>query len=106
MISKLQDNCGYKMPKLRWFTFWGSTALCLLILVPLVLYKITENGFSDIWASIGFTLAMTFVGFIWIGMSYVFLINKTKCNICKISVKDYDYCDRCNLQKEIELRNN
>ena len=96
----------YKLPKLRTATFWLSTALCILTLMGLGYAIIFSNVTTDIWPKIAGVGMTIFVGFIWIGISYTFLINNDKCANCRISIKDdYTYCNRCDLQKEIEMRN-
>ena len=96
----------YKVPKLRKSMFWFSTALCVLTLTPIELGIIFSDEITDIWPKIGGVIGIVFVGLVWIGMSFVFLINNDKCANCRISIKDdYRFCDKCNLKKEIEFRN-
>jgi len=78
---------------------------CVLIMSGLISMSIFDDS-KDVWHKVGITISFIFVGLIWVGMSYVFLINKDKCKKCGISIKDdYYYCNKCDFEKETEFRN-
>ena len=96
----------YKLSKLRITVLEFSTVLCILTMTGLGFVLMSGGEAENIWQKVGIAIMTVFVALIWIGMSYTFLINNDKCTNCRISIKDdYKYCDECNLQKEIELRN-
>ena len=79
--------------------------MCILTVGGFGYAMVVFSNTEDIWQKIGFAVLTVFLGSIWIGLSYIFIINNTKCANCKILIKDdYKYCDECNLQKEKELR--
>ena len=106
MSFSIKSTDEYKLPKLRKATFWFSTVICVLTVGGFGYIMVVFSNSEDIWQKIGYAALTIFLGFIWIGLSYTFIINNIKCTNCGISIKDdYKYCVECNLQKEKELRN-
>lgn len=78
---------------------------CVLILTGLIYISLFDDS-KDVWHKIGVIIGLIFLGLIWFGISYAFLINKDKCKKCRISIKDdYYYCNKCDFEKETEFRN-
>lgn len=89
----------YKIPKLRIITFGALMFFCVLILTGLIYISLFDDS-KDVWHKIGVIIGLIFLGLIWFGISYAFLINKDKCKKCRISIKDdYYYCNKCDFEK-------
>ena len=109
MMQPENSSKGFKVKKLRIGFFAFSVVLCVLILSPFTYSVLTHTdtilNTMDVWSKIGYVGVLVFIGFVWIGLSFVFIINKGKCATCGISIKDdYSYCSMCDNLKQAEFR--
>ena len=97
------------LKKIRIGAFVFLAALCALTLSPIaysiLTYTDTILNTMDVGSKIAYVGVLIFIGFVRIGLSFVFVINKGKCTTCGISIKDdYSYCSLCDNLKQAEFR--